>query len=251
MKNGLKPLWSVIATAFIFTTITSSAVAAELEAVIDKARAYLGSEEALNGIETLQYKGNITIFNEEENQEGRVTLTFAKPFSQTIFLDLGNITKLTGYNGYEGYEQITQQVEGEEEPLVGTTSLSLVETRRLKASSLENLGFFRPYKNLEDRASYLGQEELEGKQVDVILYEHPGGFEYKRFFDVTTGDMLKSVTESGITTIEEGDITVDGIQFTQKVTVLTSSGKPQFEMVFDEILVNPEIPGRSFDYPLF
>lgn len=250
-KSILYPLLLVLTTLNIFADSLDN-----VEAVVNKARSYLGSEIDLDAVHSIQYRGTVTLYqgkdaegNDRDPLVGEAILSFEKPYSQKIEFIFEKQSLVTGFNGYEGYEYVKVDQEAGE-PLVNIRSIGGDELRRNKAAAVENLEFFRPFefdmKNTLDK----GLVEVDGKQARQVDFIHNGKFIFSRYFDVSNGDLLKTVLDTGMVTIESGEKMVDGIRFSEK-TVGLLDGEVKYEMVFEEILINPEFDSNMFDYPMF
>lgn len=247
----------ILSLSLLLTTVCLQAGSLDnVESIVNKARAYLGSETDLEAVHSIQYRGTVTLYqgkdaegNERDPMVGQAILSFEKPYSQKIEFIFEEQSLVTGFNGYEGYEYVSFNQEAGD-PVINIRSIGGDELRRNKAAAVENLQFFRPFdfdmKNTVDK----GLVEVDGKQARQIDFIHNGKFVFSRFFDVNNGDLLKTVLDTGMVTIESGETMVDGIRFSGK-TVGLLDGELKYEMVFDEILINPEFDSNMFDYPMF
>lgn len=232
---------------FICAIASASASIAEVDAIIKKARAHVGTEAALASIDAIQFRGKVKLNQNEEMVEGTVLLTFQKPSSQKIEFVLPDRTMVTGFNGYEGYEF----VEGKDpqgKPVRNIRSVGGDELRRNKAAAIENLGFFRPFEFNSNNIKDHGVVDIDGTPARKIDFIHREKFIFTRFFDIQTGDLLRSELETGIVTIETGEMIVGDIKFSSHVEG-RNQGALIYEMDFDEIILNPELEVSFFDYP--
>ena len=238
---------SLILLSFLLL-IQSQASLEQVESIVAKARAHLGTESALDAVQSIRYHGKITLFQEDDTQkEGEVVLTFMKPCSQRIEFIFPDQTMVTGFNGHEGWELTEGKLE-DGKPYHGVRPMSFDDTRRTKAASVENLCFFHPfsfdYENVKDR----GTATVDGKTTRRIDFIHNGSYVFSRFFDPNTGDLLRSELDTGVVTVETGEMSVDGIRFSDKIVGLVDE-KATYEMDFDKIEVNSVINPAIFDYP--
>ena len=243
---------------FFLTTLLVQAAAPldSIQATVDAARAYIGGDAKLDTVHALQYRGTVTLFqgkdaqgNDQEPLVGQAILSFEKPYSQKIEFIFDKQSLVTGFNGYEGYEYVSfNQEDGE--PAVNIRSIGGDELRRNKAAALENLRFFKPFTfdatNVKDK----GMTTVDGKKAHQIDFIHNGKFLFSRCFDVSNGDLLQTILDTGMITIETGEMMVDGVRFSNK-TVGVLNGETKYEMVFEKIIINPEFPATMFDYPTF
>jgi hypothetical protein len=71
---------------------------------------------------------------------------------------------------------------------------------------------------------------------------------FLRYFDRTTGHILKTVVEGGGEIREEGELVVEGVRFPQKVINTAPNGRST-TISFDKITVNDAFPAESFAVP--
>jgi hypothetical protein len=245
-----------IAASLLFTSLSMQA--ADLSAVeqtVAKARQHLGGEQALQSVHSLQYRGTVTLQqgkdeagNEREPLVGKAILSFDKPFSQRVEFVFEDQSLVTGFNGFEAYEYVEFQQEVGD-PLRNTRSIGGDELRRNKAAAIENLMFFRPFPFDSNNVKDHGIKTEGGKQVHHIDFIHGGRFIFSRYFDTATGDLVKTVLDTGMVTVETGDLMASGIRFSTD-TVGELDGEVRYRIRFEEVVVNPEFPNDYFDYPM-
>ncbi|MCC5023970.1 MAG: hypothetical protein J6386_14815 [Candidatus Synoicihabitans palmerolidicus] len=137
MKSLIRLLLPVVALALPVT--------AQTDAIISKARAYLGSESALQALKSVHYKGHLTSTivsgtGETREDKAAIDIVFAKPYFQRIAVTAPDKTETTALDDYEAWQRI-------ENP--GNTAhwqMSVLDTaliRRLRANAWENLSFFK------------------------------------------------------------------------------------------------------------
>ena len=68
----------------------------ELDAIIDRARSYVGSEVALNNVTSIRYAG---VLISEDGKEGNVEIIFQKPNFQVVMVEIENIRETTALSG--------------------------------------------------------------------------------------------------------------------------------------------------------
>jgi hypothetical protein len=241
----MKQLFAVTTATFLLATQGLFASLDTIETVVKKARAHLGEEAKLQAVQSIQYRGKV-VLHQEENLEGEAILTFQKPDSQRIEFRFPDRVLVSGFDGFEGYEFLEWEVEGVRQNQ--TRSLGGDELRRNKAAAIENLNFFRPFSFNRENVIDRGRVMVDAKNTHRIDFIHNGRFVFSRFFDLQTGDLVRSELETGMVTIESGDITVDGIRFSTKVRG-ELNGELQFELSFEQIEVNPDLPSSHFDFP--
>ena len=237
---------SLVLVAFLLL-VQAQASLDDVEAIVRKARTYLGDESQLKAVHALQFRGKVTLYQENTTKEGEVILTLRKPYSQKVEFIFPDQSMVTGFNGYEGYEYVEGKYE-DGTPYRVIHSIGLDDARRNKAAALENLSFFRPFTFTGDNVKDRGVVTVNGVSTRRVDFIHNDTYVFSRFFDLDTGDLLKSQLDTGIVTIETGEIIANGIRFSD--TILGQvDGNTIYEMVFDNIAVNPAIEPDFFDYP--
>lgn len=244
---------------FLLLGIVSLAAQASMESVettVAKAREYLGGDAKLNAIHSLQYRGTVILHqgkdaegNDREPLVGNAILSFQKPSSQKIEFHFPEQSLVTGFNGYEGYEYLEIQQEVGD-PMRNVRSIGGEELRRNKAAAIENLRFFRPFEFSDTNVKDHGTTEEAGKSAHRIDFIHNGKFVFSRLFDTETGDLLRTDLDTGMVTYETGEMWVDGVRFSTDTRGVLN-GETRYEMLFETIVINPELAPDLFDYPMF
>ena len=75
---------------------------------------------------------------------------------------------------------------------------------------------------------------------------------FYRFFDLATGKVVYSETETGSTIREHGEIIVNGVRFPKSIVTVSKNpaGQPQsVTITFDKITINETFPPNFFSVP--
>ena len=83
----------------------SGAIAAE-PAIIAVARAYIGSEAALNSVKTLHYYGELSIEGTESETPISVEIIFQKPYRQLSMIKSERGNEETVLDGYDCWQRV-------------------------------------------------------------------------------------------------------------------------------------------------
>jgi len=213
-----------------------------LEEVVSQARAYIGSEEALDEIDAIRYVGTLTPTNESADPVG-IDLLIKKPGLQKLVVEgeAGSTTSVVsasqGFVLQENFET-GQQAGG---------PMALEQIQSLKANSVENLYFYDFPTRLQVRSKYMGTEEVRGQEVDVVRSVHRGGVIYLRYFDPDTGNLIATQTDNGLLNVEKGERVINGLKFAEEVESYNQEGELIHTIRFEEITVNPEVSDNAFD----
>jgi outer membrane lipoprotein-sorting protein len=235
-----------VASAFLATA------RAEEPAIIAKARAYLGPEAALDGVQSLFYSGTLTTADPsdpEKKTRAEMEIVFQKPQQQRIQANSDKTVEVTALDGYEAW----QRVEDRSDPLKWRqTILSPEQVKRLRANTWENLWFFRGIEKAGGRLEVQETKAIDGVTCQKIAFIHAPNIIFYRYFDVATGRLVFTETESGGTIREEGEMMVGGIRFPKKLITTSRNGRGESQTVtidFDRIVVNEPIPAQQFAVP--
>lgn len=245
----------------ILTLLLGGAVAALPAAeppIIAKARAYLGSEAALDGVRSVHLKGRITVVTPgKPDVPVRFDLVFQKPEQESLLAVFKDRFFRKVLDGYDGWMRIQQYRAGGplvfDDRLSGAILLGTDEIRSLRADAWENLSFYRGIESVGGTESDLGPATVDGVRCEKVAFVHPGGIEYDRYFDQATGRLVFTESGKGSQIREQGEIRAGGIRF-PKTIVLTArdaAGKLQTTtMNVEQAAVNESFPPDFFATPL-
>lgn len=212
------------------------------EEIVDRAREYLGGDEALDAVRSIFYRGT---FETGEGIEGEVEIIFKKPLFQRVKTVREEVEEVTALSHYDGWRKITDR---DDESNWTVVFLDAPQIRELQANTWENLNF---YKNIERRRGRIenhGVVELDGEDCVHLTFHHPGGIHFDRYFDVETGRLRMTESSTGGQIREEGDQVVSGIRFPESITMM-QDGEVTNRIHFEEIEVNREVEEDLFDVP--
>ncbi len=221
--------------------------AGELETIVAKARAYLGSETALNGVRTVRFVGNLTT---GDKQKATFEIIFQKPYRHRIVTSTADQRETTALDGYEAW----QRYEDLRNP--GSERLSIMEkdqVKRLRANTWENLAFYRGLERKGGRVEDQGTTEINGRTARKISFIHDTGSIFTRYFDQETGRLLLTENEQGGTIQEEGEMWVGGIRFPRRILTQTTLNDGKTRVVtleFTNIAINESFADEIFTVPL-
>ena len=244
MKSPLQRVLNASRVLFLGLLILPGLSAEEItvEALIEMARARVGSEEKLNGIEALRYVG--VIEDEVKRQEGKLTMLLKKPLCQRLEIEMDGVHEVTAVNGYEGWIQRTRLEDGQSR----VQPMNFVNVERMLNNTWENLNFFKIPKSRFGKSRYLGLTEHRGRQAHKMETLYSGGTQFIRFFDIETAELIATVTETDLEIVESGMIEVEGMKFPRKIESFKNGSKIH-TIRFDSVEVNPDIEAEVFEYP--
>lgn len=233
----------MIRTISLFLTLCTLTLSAQsLEEIIEKARAFVGPEDKIDGVEALYYEGEMVMAAGGPNRG--ITLLLEKPAKQRLEITQGEGRITMVVNGLEGYMMQENLTTGES----GFAPLPLEQVRRFKANALENLYFFKFPASAQVRSKFMGEVDFRGQTVNRVRYIHPGGVQFVRYFDPKTGELVGTETDTGTINTEEGSMIIDGLKFSEKV--LSFEGDELANTItFSKVEVNPEVGDDAFAFP--
>jgi outer membrane lipoprotein-sorting protein len=242
----------LFATASVLLS-ASALCAAELP-IIAKARAFLGSETALNNVKSIRYTGTLMAPDPKDaTKQTRVAMeiVFQKPEQQRITITSDKEIETTALDGYEGWLRKQDATDPTKWRL---TLLGTEQIKRMRANMWENLSFFRGIEKFGGRVEDQGTKTIDGVTCQKVAFIHGSNIIFYRYFDVATGRLIFTETEAGGTIREQGEMVVNGIRFPRSIVTAggTKDGKGQLQSVtinFDKITVNEAIPPKEFAVP--
>ena len=220
--------------------------------IIAKARAYIADEVSLDGLRSLQLSGSmLTDDPAKPGKQVKVALeiSFQAPFQQRIVVINDKTIETTALDGYDGWSRL----EDVKNPGRGRISILPVERiKRLRANTWENLSYFRGIERVGGRVEAHGSVVIDGVTCEKLTFIHAPNVLFVRYFDVATGRLVLTETESGDTIREEGEMVVNGIRFPRSLVTTSKGDKGQVRKVviaFDKVIINQPIPARQFAVP--
>ncbi|HEX2851646.1 MAG TPA: hypothetical protein VHO24_00305, partial [Opitutaceae bacterium] len=165
-------------------------------ATLNKARAYLGPEAALDAVKTVHYKGTVTsksATNPSKETKGEIDIIFQKPDQQRVLITTDKTVDINGLNGYDGWQR-TQEVLN---PAKWTQQLARPDQiKRLRANTWENVSFFRGIEKQGGRLEAMGPATIEGIACQKIAFIYAPNLMFIRYFDEATGKLVLTETET-------------------------------------------------------
>lgn len=245
MKITLPRLLTCVAAA------VASSFAAEPD-IIAKARSYLGSDEVLNTVNAVRYEGWLIApdpADPSKETKAAMEIVFQRPDRQRITARSDKMVEVTGLDGYEAWQRVHDPADPTKwrQTLLGPDQI-----KRLRANTLENLGYFRGLDSRGGRIEDQGNADVEGVACRKLAFIHGPGIVFFRYFEVATGRLVLTETEGGGRIREQGETIVKGIRFPKSIVTTTKNAKGEDTRVtitFDKITVNEPLPATDFAVP--
>ncbi len=243
---------SRLVTSLLFVLAAAVGARGAEPAIIAKARAYLGSEAALNALQSVHYKGAVLSVDPKDPSKqvrSEIEIMARKPDRQRVVARSDKALEVTVLDGYEGWQR-TQEI-------ANAKNLRMVVFRpdavkRLRAQAWENLSFFRGIETLGGRVEEQGTKTIDGVECVKVAFIYAPAIIFYRYFDPATGRLVQTETEDGGSTREEGENVVNGIRFPQrmKMTMRGSGGQAQtVTVIFETITLNEKFGDDLFRMP--
>jgi len=238
------------ALAGLLLAMAPAARAAEMDsadAVITRARSYLGTEQALQAVNSIRFTGVFSSqLGDAEPQVGQIELIFQKPFQHrsVITLESGQV-ETTALDGLESWVLIQ---DGDRKQL---RLLTNAQTRTLRANVWETLEFYREADRNRAQTERVGTETIDGVVCDKIAIRFDANTVRYRYFEQATGRLVLTETDRDRTR-ELGERVVNGVRFPHQIvtTIRGTDGTARIVTItFDEIVLNERFPEEWFRVP--
>ncbi|MFP4261645.1 MAG: hypothetical protein ACLFS1_11265 [Opitutales bacterium] len=212
-------------------------------AIIDRARATVGTEDRLEGLVTLELVGELAPADPSV-PEATLLILARKPCSQRLEIRVGDMVETTILDGKKGCI-VRSNLSAESSRM---RLLTEKELERVRYTTKQFFNFYRPdFKNGE-KVHYAGTQSHRGERVHKLRYAYPNGYETIRYFSTVEDHLVAMVTENGVESINVGEQMVDGIKYPERIEYY-ESGQKLHSVILREIKVNKPLPGGIFKIP--
>jgi hypothetical protein len=227
--------------------VPAAAAPNSADAIIAKARAYLGGDALLDAVQSTHIVGKVTY---DDGSTGMIELIFQKPCLQRVAITTDKTIEVTALDDYEGWTRIQDAKDPSRWQL---TLLNKDQIKMLRSNTTEQLSFFR---NPDRRGSIvedLGDATVDGRSCRKVSFKRDDGSIFVRYFDAATGELVLIETpQQGGRVREEGVMLAGGIRFAQRhtQTTKTADGKVQtIKIDYEKVTVNEVFPPSLFAVP--
>lgn len=240
-----------LSTVCAALSVAAGVTAAE-PAIIAKARALIGTEAALNAVNSVHFTGILTTsdpVDPSKKTSAPIDIIFQRPDQQRIQASGPRIIEVTALDGYDGWQR---QQETADPTKWQQTLLGPDQIKSLRANTLENLSFFRPPAGSGVKVEESGTASFDGVDCVKISYTHAPKIVFIRYFEKTTGRLVFTETAAGGTIRESGEIRVNGIKFPKSIVTTSKNAAGQLQRVtidFEKVVVNEQFPSSMFNPP--
>ena len=239
-------------TAACLAALLAVAARAAEPAIIAKARAYLGPETLLDGVKSIHFVGTLVTADPAEPAKPirqAVEIIFQKPDQQRIKATSEKTIEVTALDGYDGWRRVQDAADASkwQQTLLGPDQL-----KHLRANTWENLAFFRGIERRGGRLEDQGPATIDGVACEKVAFIHGPNIVFYRFFDLATGRLVYTETESGSTMREQGELRADGLRFPKSLVQASKAANGKIQTVtitFEKVTVNEVFPVSLFSVP--
>jgi len=210
--------------------------------VIARARAYLGTESALNAVHTIHFQGTLEV---DATTRLPVEIVFQRDYQQRITVKGPKVIETTALDGYDAWQKRTNPLNPAQWQV---TLLDAVQVKRLRANTWENLSFFAGLDRKGGSVQFGGETTVDGVACVKLSFIHAENIIFQRYFDNVSGRLIKTETENGGEIREEGEVVVNGVRFPQKVINKAANGQVT-TIIFDRVVLNERVPASEFAVP--
>jgi hypothetical protein len=221
-------------------------------AVLGLARAYLGPQSTLDGINSIHFVGTLERVDTAQAAKPPVPtsldMIFAKPLRQRLLIRGPKLSMTTVLDGYDAWDSFQDNTDPTKHRL---NWLRAAEIKQLRANTWENLYYYEVPENgsIEDK----GPATIDGVVCERVDFTHGEGPVYQRYFDRDSGRLV--LTVNGPESIREsGEILVDGVRFPKTIVSSTTSDSGKrlvATATFDRISINEPLAPDLFVAPSF
>jgi hypothetical protein len=239
----------------------ASRICADPAAMIAKARAYLGPEAKLEAIHSIHYVGSLIGEETVPGRDGKnitrpfragIDIVFQKPYRQRVVLASYKGVEITALDDYEAWRYLDKRTDPKRKSLM---LLGKDQIKSQRASTWENLAFFRGIEECGGHVEDLGPQVIDGHACEKLAFVHDAVTTFYRYFDQATGRLLLLELSNGDRVREEGEILVDGVRFPQTLINTTKNrvtGKETTMTIkLKKITFNEIYPESTFAVPMF
>lgn len=247
----ISPLLRVSLAATAAFVLSVSAVAAD-PAILTKARAYLGSDSALENVKSVHFVGTlVTKDSADPTKDGsaQIDIVFQKPDLQRIVATSDKLIETTALDGYDAWQRFQ---DAKDETKWQQTLLGTDQVKRLRANTWQNLFFYRGIERIGGSVEDQGAATIEGIACQKVLFTHSPGITFTRYFETSTGRLVFTETDNGNSTMREsGEIRAEGVRFPKSVVQTTKVGNitRTATITFDKVTLNETFPTSLFATP--
>jgi hypothetical protein len=248
-------------TAALFAAVLVTRASADPDAIIARARAYLGPDATLEAITSIHYVGTLAGEETVKDKDGKevrrpfkatIDLIFQKPYYQRVVLVSYKGTETTGLDDFEAWRRLDLATDPTHWRLA---LLDQDQVKSQRANTWENIAFYRGIERRGGHVEDLGPATIDGHACEKLAFVHEPSITFYRYFGTATGQLILTETGNGNLTREQGEIIVNGLRFPKSLINITKDPATGREntvtITLDKITLNESFPESLFAVPLY
>lgn len=228
--------------AFVLLSPSLRGEDADVAQLLDRARAFIGGDAALDAVKSLHYIGTVSA---QDGKKHKIDIIVRLPLQQRVTETTDEVRVITVLDNYDGWRRIEQL--NRTDP-ARVAMLSAPDVRQLRANTWQNIYFYRHIDVVGGKIAIEGDADIDGVNCVKTTFTHTGGIKFTRYFEKTTGRLVLTQTNEGAESRESGEFMVAGIRFPKQLT--TTLEDKTSTVVFDDIRVNEEFDESLFIRPM-
>ena len=241
----------------LLVSLAASPLRAEnVNQVIAQARAYLGTESALNAVHTIHFTGTMETMAKVPSPADKTKqidqlvrlpteIIFQKDYQQRITVTAPAVIQTDALDGYDAWQK---RINPANPAQWQVTLHDAGQVKRLRANTWENLYFFAGIDKTGGSVQLVGDVTVDGVACSKVTFTHSESIIFQRYFDKATGRLVKTETENGGEIREEGEMIANGVRFPRKVINKGANGQAT-TITFDKVVLNESIAASEFAVP--
>jgi hypothetical protein len=217
----------------------------KVRAIVERARATVGTEAALDALVTLQMSGWIEPA-ESKMPSATILIISRKPCSQRLEVKVDDMVETTILDGDSGC--IIRSNLNDQEKRSQIRTMTDEELKRVAFSTRQFFSFYGADFKSGERIQYQGIEQRRGVRCHKLLYSYPDGISTTRYFAVNDDTLVSTITDKGVESVEVGERIIDGIKFPKRVEYYEGN-KMLHTVVISQVEVNKPLKASIFTIP--
>lgn len=232
--------------SLMLTAVSLAASEPTIQAIIESARATVGTEVALDGLVTLKVNGAIKPAD-PRLPGARILRIVRKPCSQRLEVHIDDIIETTLLEGQSGCIIRSNPCSPDGRPEL--RKMTPEEIRRVAFNTRQLFSMYREDSENGETVDYEGIEQRRGLQCHKLIYSYPNGVSTTRYFSVEGKQLVSTITDKGVEIVEIGSQKIKGIRFPERIEYYQED-KLLHTLVLKKIEVNKPLECGIFTIPV-
>lgn len=223
--------------SLFLNSINASAQSADK--IVKQAVKAMGGEKAIRSVRSRQVKG--TIKNLKDGTDGNYQASAMQPNLYTEIFDFRGLETSLGYNGKSGWVRDSRD---------GLRTLTGAPSRDFQVEAWWRNNRWFDYKKDKSKINFAGQTTINGKPANTLILTTPKNVKIKMHFDTTSGLLVREELAAGEVSkiFDYSDFRpVNGLM--EPYNLSLTIGQQTYEVKLDQIIHNPQLDRKIFDFP--